>query len=103
MSKTQEANKAQVTLFSLGAAAKSHRSPHDIFRMQHTEAATRQTYHTTGPRVVSHARMHRLSKKYSCPASSPFGQPGDHRVEYVIAPERFRHQKEYPPFSGSPG
>jgi len=57
MSKTQDANQAQVTLFSLEAAAKSYRSLYDSFLKQHTEAVQRQTYPISDARLISSASV----------------------------------------------
>jgi succinoglycan biosynthesis transport protein ExoP len=57
LSKTQETNQAQVTLFSLEAAAKSYRSLYDNFLQQHTEAVQRQTYPISDARLVSSASV----------------------------------------------
>ena len=57
LSKTQDANQAQVTLFSLEAAAKSYRSLYDNFLKQHTEAVQRQTYPVSDARLISSASV----------------------------------------------
>jgi len=57
LSKTQDANQAQVTLFSLEAAAKSYRSLYDNFLKQHTEAVQRQTYPISDARLISSASV----------------------------------------------
>lgn len=57
LSKTQDANQAQVTLFSLEAAAKSYRSLYDTFLQQHTEAVQRQTYPISDARLISSAAV----------------------------------------------
>lgn len=57
LSKTQDANQAQVTLFSLEAAAKSYRSLYDTFLQQHTEAVQRQTYPVSDARLISSASV----------------------------------------------
>jgi polysaccharide biosynthesis transport protein len=57
LSKTQDANQAQVTLFSLEAAAKSYRSLYDSFLKQHTEAVQRQTYPISDARLISSASV----------------------------------------------
>ena len=57
LSKTQDANQAQVTLFSLEAAAKSYRSLYDNFLQQHTEAVQRQTYPISDARLISSASV----------------------------------------------
>jgi len=57
LSKTQDANQAQVTLFSLEAAAKSYRSIYDNFLQQHTEAVQRQTYPISDARLISSASV----------------------------------------------
>ena len=57
LSKTQDANQAQVTLFSLEAAAKSYRSLYDNFLQQHTEAVQRQTYPVSDARLISSASV----------------------------------------------
>lgn len=57
LSKTQDANQAQVTLFSLEAAAKSYRALYDNFLKQHTEAVQRQTYPISDARLISSASV----------------------------------------------
>src|SRR5437899_9188192 len=57
LSKTQDTNQAQVTLFSLEAAAKSYRSLYDNFLQQHTEAVQRQTYPISDARLISSASL----------------------------------------------
>lgn len=57
LSKTQDTNQAQVTLFSLEAAAKSYRSLYDTFLQQHTEAVQRQTYPISDARLISSASV----------------------------------------------
>lgn len=57
LSKTQDTNQAQVTLFSLEAAAKSYRSLYDSFLQQHTEAVQRQTYPISDARLISSASV----------------------------------------------
>src|SRR5262249_38077433 len=55
VARTQETNQAQVTLFSLEAAAKSYRSLYDSFLRQHTEAVQEQTYPVSDARLISAA------------------------------------------------
>lgn len=57
LSKTQDANQAQVTLFSLEAAAKSYRALYDNFLKQHTEAVQKQTYPISDARLISSASV----------------------------------------------
>jgi polysaccharide biosynthesis transport protein len=57
ISKTQDTNQAQVTLFSLEAAAKSYRSLYDSFLRQHTEAVQQQTYPISDARLISSASL----------------------------------------------
>jgi len=57
VSKTQDTSQAQVTLFSLEAAAKSYRSLYDNFLQQHTEAVQRQTYPVSDARLISSASV----------------------------------------------
>jgi succinoglycan biosynthesis transport protein ExoP len=53
--KTQDTSQAQVTLFSLEAAAKSYRSLYDNFLRQHTESVQEQTYPISDARLISSA------------------------------------------------
>src|SRR5207342_1324406 len=55
ISKNQETNQAQVTLFSLDAAAKSYRALYDSFLRQHTESVQEQTYPISDARLISSA------------------------------------------------
>jgi succinoglycan biosynthesis transport protein ExoP len=55
--KTQDASQAQVTLFSLEAAAKSYRSLYDSFLRQHTESVQEQTYPVSDARLISTASV----------------------------------------------
>jgi polysaccharide biosynthesis transport protein len=57
VSKTQDTNQAQVTLFSLEAAAKSFRSLYDSFLRQHTESVQEQTYPISDARLISSAAV----------------------------------------------
>src|SRR6202040_4240375 len=57
VSKTQDANQAQVTLFSLDAAAKSYRALYDNFLRQHTESVQEQTYPISDARLISSASV----------------------------------------------
>jgi len=57
VSKTQDTNQAQVTLFSLEAAAKSYRSLYDNFLRQHTESVQEQTYPISDARLISSAAV----------------------------------------------
>ena len=57
VAKTQDTNQAQVTLFSLEAAAKSYRSLYDNFLRQHTEAVQEQTYPISDARLISSASV----------------------------------------------
>ena len=55
--KTQDTSQAQVTLFSLEAAAKSYRSLYDSFLRQHTESVQEQTYPVSDARLISTASV----------------------------------------------
>ena len=55
ISQSQETNQAQVTLFSLEAAAKSYRRLYDSFLQQHTETVQAQTYPISEARTLSPA------------------------------------------------
>lgn len=57
VAKSQETSQAQVTLFSLEAAAKSYRSLYDNFLRQHTEAVQEQTYPVSDARLISSASV----------------------------------------------
>src|SRR3981081_1882518 len=57
VAKTQDTSEAQVTLFSLEAAAKSYRSLYDSFLRQHTEAVQQQTYPASDARLISSASV----------------------------------------------
>jgi succinoglycan biosynthesis transport protein ExoP len=57
VARTQDTNEAQVTLFSLEAAAKSYRSLYDSFLRQHTEAVQQQTYPVSDARLISSASV----------------------------------------------
>jgi polysaccharide biosynthesis transport protein len=55
VSQSQDTNQAQVTLFSLEAAAKSYRKLYDDFLQRHTEAVQQQSYPISDARSVSSA------------------------------------------------
>jgi succinoglycan biosynthesis transport protein ExoP len=55
MSQSQDTNQAQVTLFSLEAAAKSYRKLYDDFLQRHTESVQAQSYPISDARLVSSA------------------------------------------------
>jgi succinoglycan biosynthesis transport protein ExoP len=55
ISQSQETNQAQVTLFSLEAAAKSYRKLYDDFLQRHTESVQAQSYPISDARSVSSA------------------------------------------------
>jgi succinoglycan biosynthesis transport protein ExoP len=55
MSQSQDTNQAQVTLFSLEAAAKSYRKLYDDFLQRHTESVQAQSYPISDARSVSSA------------------------------------------------
>ena len=57
VTKSQDTSQAQVTLFSLEAAAKSYRSLYDNFLRQHTEAVQEQTYPISDARLISSASV----------------------------------------------
>ena len=57
VTKSQDTSQAQVTLFSLEAAAKSYRSLYDSFLRQHTEAVQEQTYPISDARLISSASV----------------------------------------------
>jgi succinoglycan biosynthesis transport protein ExoP len=53
ISRSQETNQAQVTLFSLEAAAKSYRKLYDDFLQRHTEAVQQQSFPISDARPVA--------------------------------------------------
>jgi succinoglycan biosynthesis transport protein ExoP len=55
ISQSQDTNQAQVTLFSLDAAAKSYRKLYDDFLQRHTESVQQQSYPISDARPVSSA------------------------------------------------
>ena len=55
VSQSQDTNQAQVTLFSLEAAAKSYRKLYDDFLQRHTESVQAQSYPISDARSVSSA------------------------------------------------
>ena len=57
IAQTQVTNQAQVTLFTLEAAAKSYRSLYDSFLRQHTESVQQQTYPVSDARLISPASI----------------------------------------------
>src|SRR5262249_21448491 len=63
ISQSTETNQAQVTLFTLDAAAKSYRRLYDNFLQRHTEAVQHQTFPTTEARQISAASVSKTSPK----------------------------------------
>jgi succinoglycan biosynthesis transport protein ExoP len=61
--KTQDTSQAQVTLFSLEAAAKSYRALYDNFLKQHTESVQEQTYPVSDARLISSATIAQTGPK----------------------------------------
>src|SRR5262249_57355020 len=55
VSQSTETNQAQITLFSLDAAAKSYRRLYDNFLQRHTESIQQQTFPVTEARQISAA------------------------------------------------
>jgi succinoglycan biosynthesis transport protein ExoP len=73
ISQTQETNQAQVTLFSLEAAAKSYRKLYDDFLQRHTEAVQQQSFPISYARPVAAASV---SKTFPQPAMVWFAAVG---------------------------
>src|SRR5215831_2633861 len=63
ISQSTETNQAQVTLFTLDAAAKSYRRLYDNFLQRHTEAVQHQTFPTTEALQISAASVSKTSPK----------------------------------------
>ena len=63
ISQSTETNQAQVTLFTLDAAAKSYRRLYDNFLQRHTEAVQHRTFPTTEARQISAASVSKTSPK----------------------------------------
>jgi len=59
ISQSQDTNQAQVTLFSLEAAAKSYRQMYDDFLRRHTESVQEQSYPISDARPVSSAFVYK--------------------------------------------
>src|SRR5205823_7137544 len=55
ISQSTQTNQAQVTLFSLEAAAQSYRKLYDNFLQQHTEMLQQQSFPISGARAISAA------------------------------------------------
>jgi succinoglycan biosynthesis transport protein ExoP len=64
ISQSTETNQAQVTLFSLEAAAKSYRGLYDTFLKQHTETVQQQSYPITDARQISPAYISATSPQW---------------------------------------
>jgi succinoglycan biosynthesis transport protein ExoP len=64
ISQSTETNQAQVTLFSLDAAAKSYRRLYDTFLKQHTETVQQQSYPITDARQISPAYISTTSPNW---------------------------------------
>jgi succinoglycan biosynthesis transport protein ExoP len=65
ISQSQDTNQAQVTLFSLEAAAKSYRKLYDDFLQRHTETVQAQSYPISDARSVSSAFAYQTYPKPS--------------------------------------
>jgi succinoglycan biosynthesis transport protein ExoP len=63
VSQSTETNQAQITLFSLDAAAKSYRKLYDNFLQRHTETVQQQTYPVTEARQISAASVKQTGPK----------------------------------------
>jgi polysaccharide biosynthesis transport protein len=63
VSQSTETNQAQITLFSLDAAAKSYRKLYDNFLQRHTESVQQQTYPVTEARQISAASVKQTGPK----------------------------------------
>ena len=61
MSQSQDTNQAQVTLYSLDAAAKSYRKLYDDFLQRHTESVQQQSYPISNARSVSSAYAYKTT------------------------------------------
>src|SRR5262249_59736006 len=53
VSQSNETNQAQITLFSLEAAAQSYRKIYDSFLQRHTESVQQQTFPVSDARAIS--------------------------------------------------
>src|SRR5436190_16824360 len=63
VSQSTETNQAQITLFSLDAAAKGYRKLYDNFLQRHTESVQQQTYPVTEARQISSASVKQTGPK----------------------------------------
>src|SRR5262249_60379146 len=63
ISQSTETNQAQITLFTLDAAAKSYRRLYDNFLKRHTEAVQQQTFPITEARQISAASAIKTAPK----------------------------------------
>jgi polysaccharide biosynthesis transport protein len=63
ISQSTETNQAQITLFTLDAAAKSYRRLYDNFLQRHTEAVQQQTFPITEARQISAASTIKTAPK----------------------------------------
>ena len=63
VSQSTDTNQAQITLFSLDAAAKSYRKLYDNFLQRHTESVQQQTYPVTEARQISAASVKQTAPK----------------------------------------
>jgi len=63
VSQSTETNQAQITLFSLDAAAKGYRKLYDNFLQRHTESVQQQTYPVTEARQISGASVKKTGPK----------------------------------------
>jgi polysaccharide biosynthesis transport protein len=63
VSQSTETNQAQITLFSLDAAAKGYRKLYDNFLQRHTESVQQQTYPVTEARQTSAASVKQTGPK----------------------------------------
>jgi polysaccharide biosynthesis transport protein len=63
VSQSTETNQAQITLFSLDAAAKSYRKLYDNFLQRHTESVQQQTFPVSEARQISAAAVKQTGPK----------------------------------------
>jgi succinoglycan biosynthesis transport protein ExoP len=63
ISQSTETNQAQITLFTLDAAAKGYRRLYDNFLQRHTESVQQQTFPITEARQISAASVSKTSPK----------------------------------------
>jgi succinoglycan biosynthesis transport protein ExoP len=63
VSQSTETNQAQITLFSLEAAAKSYRRLYDNFLQRHTESVQQQTFPISDARAISAASAFKSSPR----------------------------------------